>query len=182
MKKIFAAFFALSLFACNSANTPVTAEATPFVPADMHGFSPQYSASFVMDSAANTETILALWRVWQDGDLSKGRQYFADSFTVFPYEGGMVQGATDDVLKGTQDFRNSFKTMNTAIDAIFAAKSTDRNEHWVTVWGSEIRSDSSGKTDSLTLQETWRLDSAGKVNLMFQYARQGVAPPPPIQQ
>lgn len=182
MKKVFAAFFAISLFACNNAGTPESAEAKPFVPADMHGYTPQYSASFVMDSAANTETVLALWRAWQNGDLSNIRQYFADSFTVFPYEGGMMQGPTDEILQGTQQWRNSFKTMNTAVDAIFATKSTDRNEHWVGIWGTEIRSDSTGKVDSLSLQESWRFNNNGKVDLMFQNARHGIQPPPPPMQ
>ena len=181
MKRFLAAFFVLSLFACNSATEPATAEAKAFVPADMHGYTAQYSASFVMDSAANTETVLALWRAWQEGDLSKARQYFADSFTVMPYEGGVMSGPTDEIMQGTQQWRNSFKTMNTAVDAVFSTYSTDRKEHWVGIWGTEIRSDSTGKVDSLSLQETWRFNSAGKVDMMFQSARHGVQPPPPAQ-
>ena len=62
MKRIFVAVFALSFMACNNEKAAeTTAEAKANVPANMHGFTPGYSASFVMDDATNTETVLTLW-------------------------------------------------------------------------------------------------------------------------
>jgi hypothetical protein len=88
-------------------------------------------------------------------------------------------GLSDTLLKNMQAYRSSFKGMDIKMDAIFAVKSTDRNEDWVTVWGTEVQTGMNGKVDSVSLQETWRFNKAGKVDLMFQAVRKGIAPPPP---
>lgn len=185
MKKIFIAVFALSFIACNNEKTDSTAtaaaEAKPSVPANMYGFTPVYSASFVMDSAANTETVLALWKEWKDGDLSASRTHFADTVSFFFPDGSSMSGPTDSLVKGMQAYRSSFKGMEVNVEAIFAVKSTDKDENWVAVWGNEIQTDMKGKADTVSLQETWRFNKAGKVNLMFQALRKGVLPPPPAK-
>lgn len=185
MKRFLVAVFALSLVACSNEKTADTATATTDVkaqvPANMHGFIPTYSASFVMDSAANTETVLALWKDWKDGDLSKGRGYFADSISFFMSDGTSMSGPTDALMKGMQDYRSSFKGMEVGVDAIFAVKSTDKDENWVSIWGTEIQTDMKGKVDTVSLQETWRFNKAGKIDLMFQAARKGMLPPIPAK-
>jgi hypothetical protein len=181
MKQIFAAVLAISFMACNNEKAPETSVAGPKanVPANMHGFTPVYSASFVMDSAANTETILALWSEWNSGDLSKSRAHFADTVAFFLPDGSRMMGPTDSLIKNMQGYRSSFKGMEAAVDAIFAVKSTDKNENWVAIWGTEIQTDMKGKVDTISLQETWRFNKAGKVDMMMQAMRKGMLPPPP---
>jgi hypothetical protein len=182
MRKIIVVVFALSFMACNNKkDTGNTGEVKAHVPANMHGLTPSYSASFVMDSAKNTETVLALWSDWKSGDLSKSRSHFADSLSFFMPDGSNMIGPTDQILKGMQDYRNSFKGMLVNVEAVFAVKSTDKNENWVAIWGSEIQTDMKGKTDTVSLQETWRFNNAGKVDMMFQAARKGVLPPAPAK-
>jgi hypothetical protein len=180
MKKIIVAVFAVSFLACNdSKQTETSAEVKANVPTNMHGFTPVYSASFVMDDATNTETVLALWEDWKKGDLSPSRTRFADSLSLFLADGTSMVGLSDTLLKNMQAYRSSFKGMEIKMDAIFAVKSTDRDEDWVTVWGTEVQTGMNGKVDSVSLQETWRFNKAGKVDLMFQAVRKGIAPPPP---
>lgn len=180
MKRIFVAVFALSFMACNNEKAAeTTAEAKANVPANMHGFTPGYSASFVMDDAANSETILALWKDWNTGDLSPSRVHFADSLSLFLADGTTMVGLTDTLLKNMQGYRSSFKSMVASVDAIFATKSTDRNEDWVTIWGNEIMTHADGKVDTVSLQETWRFNKDGKIDLMFQSTRKGIIPPLP---
>ena len=182
MKRIFVAVFAISFMACNNEKATETAsEAKANVPANMHGFTPGYSASFVMDDATNSETVLALWEDWKKGDLTPSRKHFADSLSLFLADGTSMVGLTDTLLKNMQAYRSSFKGMEIAIDAIFAVKSTDKNEDWVTVWGTEVQTNMDGKVDSVSLQETWRFNNAGKVDLMFQAVRKGIIPPPPAK-
>ncbi len=182
MKRIFVAVFAISFMACNNEKAAdVAAEAKANVPTNMHGFTPGYSASFVMDDATNTETVLALWEDWKKGDLSPSRSRFADSLSLFLADGTSMVGLTDTLLKNMQAFRSSFKGMDMTMDAIFAVKSTDKNEDWVSVWGTEVQTDMNGKIDSVSLQETWRFNNAGKVDLMFQAVRKGILPPPPTK-
>ena len=179
MKRILSLFLLFLLWLVTTKkppNTTTAAEAKPNVPANMHGFTPGYSASFVMDSAANTETVLALWKEWKGGDLSASRSHFADSVSFFMADGSSMTGPTDVLLKGMQDYRSSFKGMEVVVDAVFAVKSTDKNENWVAIWGTEIQTDMKGKVDTVSLQETWRFNKAGKVDLMFQaYTKRYVA-------
>lgn len=181
MKRIFVAVFALSFMACNDEATNTPAEAKANVPTNMYGFTPGYSASFVMDDATNTETVLALWEDWKKGDLSPSRKRFADSLSLFLADGTSMVGLSDTLLKNMQAYRSSFKGMEIAVDAIFAVKSTDQDQDWVAVWGTEVQTDMNGKVDSVSLQETWRFNKAGKVDLMFQAVRKGIIPPPPAK-
>ncbi len=180
MKKFLVLFCAVAFVACNNEKpAAASAEAKAMVPADMHGFTPSYSASFVMDSAKNTETVLALWQEWNGGDLSKSRSHFADSVAFFLADGSSMMGPTDTLLKGMQAYRSSFTKMDATVEAIFAVKCTDKNENWVAVWGHEIQTNQAGKVDTVSLQETWRFNKEGKVNMMFQALRKGMLPPPP---
>lgn len=186
MKRFLSVLFVFSFLACNNeATTPETeppAEPQANVPANLYGFTPDYSVSFVMDDAANTEKVIGLWADWRSGDLSTSRQYFADSVTLVFADGTTMSGPTDDILKSAQEIRSSYKGMEVGVDAAFAVKSTDKDEHWVAIWGYEIQTDAAGKVDTVSLQETWRFNKAGKTDLMFQAARKGLIPPPPDNQ
>ena len=187
MKKIFIAVFTVSLLACKDSsteteNTPnASTEPKAITPSNTYGFTPTYSASFVMDSPKNTETVLALWKDWQDGDLSKSRQHFADSVSLFLSDGSSMSGPTDSIMKNMQNYRGSFKSMGVTVDAIFSTRSTDKDENWVAIWGVEMPTDMNGKKDTISIQETWRFNKAGKVDFMFQSTRKGMIPPPPTK-
>ena len=179
--------FTVSLLSCNDGTTTTdntltaSAELKANTPSNMYGFTPAYSASFVMDSAKNTETVLALWNEWKSGDLSQSRSHFADTVSFFMADGTSMSGPTDSLLKNMQAYRSSFKNMGVTVDAVFATKSTDKDENWVAVWGVEMPTDMKGKTDTVSLQETWRFNKAGKVDLMFQATRKGMLPPIPTK-
>ena len=181
MKQFLVVLCATAFIACNNEKAAETKAATAMVPTDMHGFTPTYSASFVMDSAKNTETVLALWKKWKNGDLSVSRGHFADTVAFFLTDGSSMMGPTDTLIKGMQAYRSSFTKMDVNVEAVFAVKCTDKNEHWVAVWGNEIQTNKAGKIDTVSLQETWRFNDAGKVNMMFQAMRKGVLPPAPAK-
>ena len=60
----------------------------------------------------------------------------------------------------------------------FPVKSTDQDDSWVNVWGVVIPTNTQGKTDTVSSQESWRFNEAGKINLMFQATRKGMLPTP----
>ena len=149
------------------------------IPTKMHGFTPGYSANFVMAPARYSETVLALWNDWKDGDLSKSRTHFADTLAFYTADGTQMVGPADEIMKGMQDYRNSFSGMEVKVDAVFAVRSVDKNENWVTIWGTENQTTKDGKVNAVSLQETWRFNNKGKIDLMFQAERKGILPPPP---
>ena len=39
------------------------------------------------------------------------------------------------------------------------------------VWATEIDTDKKGKTDTIAVMETWRINKDGKADQLFQYGR-----------
>jgi hypothetical protein len=135
-----------------------------------------YSSKFVMDDPKNAESLLTLWKVWDGGDLSSHKDMFADSVTLYLADGSMIHGGRDSVVAGGQKFRNSFATSVSSVDAIMAVKSTDKNEHWALIWGRERDTNKKGNVDSFDLQETWRFNTDGKADLMYQFKHASTPP------
>lgn len=175
MKKILLAVFAACLFACNNAEktspeeTKAVTETKPVI--NTAGFSPTYSASFEMGDNKHAETILALWKDWDNGNLDPSKNLFADSVTFYTSDGSLIVGPRDSAVANAQGFRNMFSAVKTTLHAVFPVKSTDKNEDWVCIWGTEVNTDKKGKVDSVVLQETWRFDKNGKINLLYQHSR-----------
>lgn len=134
-----------------------------------------YSSKFVMDDPKNAESVLSLWKAWDNGDLSQAKGLFADSVELHFANGFMVKGTRDSVVAGGQRERVTLQSSVSTVDAVMAVKSTDKNEHWALIWGMS-RETKNGKTDSSYVQETWRFDSTGKANFMLQY-KQAATPP-----
>ena len=182
MKKFPVILLPLCLLACNTAekSTPAAEQASaPAAPviSNLYGYTPSYSTSFVMGDAKNAEAILAVYKEWDNGNLDPVKPLFADSVSMFTSDGSATMGAKDAAFKQIQDFRNNFSAIKSTVHAVFPVKSADKNEDWVLIWATEVNTDKKGKTDSVRLQETWRFNKEGKIDLMYQYAQ--VAKPAP---
>jgi hypothetical protein len=129
-----------------------------------------------MDDPKNAESLLTLWKDWDNGNLSAHKDLFADSVSFYFSDGSMMHSSRDSALAGAQKVRNSFATSVSSVDAIMAVKSTDKNEHWALIWGRERDTDKKGKVDSFDLQETWKFNNDGKADLVYQF-RHAAAPP-----
>lgn len=135
-----------------------------------------YSSKFVMDDPKNAETLLAIWKSYDNGNISAGKDLFADTIDAQLGDGSVMHLSRDSTITVVQAVRNSFKNAVDRVSAIMAVKSTDKNEHWVLIWGTETDTYKNGKVDSTNLQETWRFNQDGKANLVFQY-RMPATPP-----
>jgi len=131
-----------------------------------------YSSSFAMDDPKNAETVLALWKSYDAGNLSATRDDFADTLEVHLADGMTMRLSRDSTVAAVQSMRSSLSSAVDVVNAIMAVKSTDKNEHWVLIWGMEKDTHKNGKTDSVELQETWRFNAAGKADLLYQFAEQ----------
>jgi hypothetical protein len=134
-----------------------------------------YSSKFAMDEPKNAETLLALWKSYESGNLSTSKDLIGDSIEVHLANGQMFRGSRDSAIVGIQAMRNAFSAVVCQINAIMAVKSTDKNEHWALIWGLEKDTHKNGKVDSIELQETWRFNKDGKADLMYQFG-QATAP------
>jgi ketosteroid isomerase-like protein len=179
MKKPLILIATALLAACNSTPTTMTAEkdSTKMESKDkmrpiQSPYAVRYSSSFVMDDPKNAETVLALWKAYDNGDLSATRDLIADTFEVNLAEGFSKRAPRDTVIAMIQAHRNMLAAAVDVVDAVMAVKSTDKNERWALVWGTEKDTHKDGKVDSVYLQETWRFNKDGKADLLYQYAQQ----------
>lgn len=183
MKKLLTLAALAILAACNSNSPAPTTDSTrskqdsgSMTKTIQSPYDITYSSKFVMDDPKNAESLLAIWKAYDNGDLSVTKNLFADTIETYWGDGSMMRASRDSALALVQAYRNSFKAAVDQVAAIMAVKSTDKNEHWVVIWGTETDTHKNGKVDSTHLQETWRFNQDGKADLVFQYKRQATPP------
>ncbi len=120
--------------------------------------------------------ILSLWKEFDNNTLNNAKDKFADTITMLMPGFEMVGVSRDSALASTNAYRSMFANVTSRVSAVTALKSTDKNEEWVLVWGTEVHTDNKNVTDSVHLQETWRINKDGKVDYMMQYMRNPPAP------
>jgi hypothetical protein len=199
MKKIFViasvAFFA----ACNSSTdksksesmssgadtTASTATATTTMPAINSPYQVAYSSKFEIADPKYAETVLGLWKDWDNGNLANSKDRFADNVEFHFSDGSMIKTTRDSAIAMAQKIRDSYASSVSRVDAVMSAKSLmnnlssapqDQKQNWALIWGMEKNTDKKGKVDSSYLQETWRLNNDGKVDMVYQF-RASATPP-----
>jgi Tfp pilus assembly protein PilP len=197
MKKI---LFVTSIFffaACNSSGdkaksdsmsagadtTASTATTTATMPAINSPYAVTYSSKFEVGDPKHAETVLALWKDWDNGNLAPGKDRFADNVEFHFSDGSMMKTTRDSAIAMAQKIRDSYASSVSRVDAVMSVKSLmnnespkDQNQNWALIWGMETNTDKKGKVDSSYLQETWRLNNDGKVDLVYQF-RASAKPP-----
>jgi len=180
MKKPLLLIAAALIAACNGNPTTVTADknnakmdsgSSDRMKPIQSPYQIMYSSSFVMDDPKNAETVLALWKSYDNGDLSTGRDFIADTMEINLWDGTSKRGPKDSVMAFVQAYRNTLASAVDQVNAVMAVKSTDKNEHWALIWGMEKDTHKNGKVDSVYLQETWRFNKDGKADLLYQFAQ-----------
>jgi hypothetical protein len=135
-----------------------------------YAYTAGYSSKFEIGDPKNAQLIMALWKDWEDGDLSKSKDKFADTVTLYFSGGDMMRGSRDSVIAMSQKFRDGIASVKNRVDAFTPLKSVDKNESWVAVWGMETDTDKKGKVDSTSVHEVWRINKDGKADLLYQFA------------
>ena len=184
MKKILVFVLAGAIVSCNSkeksmggsgektdssGNTVTTTDGNnSSTPLDTKGYTIDYSSNFVMGSNKNAETILSLWKAWDNNNLDEAKNYFADSVSLYFNDGSAMLGKRDTVIAMSKPYRSSLGTVHSQVHAIISNHSVDKDEDWVNIWGTEYH-DVKGKIDSVQLQETWRFNKQGQADLLYQH-------------
>src|SRR5262245_37979008 len=178
MRKI-VLFASISLFAaCNSgtkedasavapkADSPATAVTENIT----YPYTAAYSSKFAVGDPKHAQMILGLWKDWDNGDLSKSKDVFADRVELNFWDGSSLKTTRDSAVAAAQMERDKFTSVSSRVDAFMPLKSTDKDESWVSIWGMETHTDKKGKTDSINLHEVWRINKDGKTDLVYQFA------------
>ena len=167
------------LIACNSNQTKETTAADSAQVASVNMASLNYPyavnySNFKLDDQKNTEVILEIWKLWDDGDLTTQKEYWADSAEVHTWDGLYIKGSRDSISLSGQNYRSNFKSIVSSVNSVvsFTAtnKTTGQDENWAAVWGKRVSVDKKGKADSVWLHEGWKLSKERKGEILFQFA------------
>lgn len=182
MKKILVLAAMAFIAACNS-STPAPAEnaksadsSSTKVKDIQSPYAIMYSSKFTIDDPKNAESLLALWKSFDNGDLSSAKDLFADTVEMNFADGMRMRGSRDSIISMGQAYRNTMTAVSDEVHAIMAVKSTDKDGHWALIWGTEKNTHKNGKVDSVDLQETWKFNKDGKAELMYQFKADYMAP------
>ena len=147
-----------------SAATDSTATATTTMPAINSPYAVVYSSKFEIGDPKHAETVLSLWKDWDNNNLANGKNSFADTVTFYFSDGSMMHASRDSALAMAQKMRDGQASITSTIDAVMSAKSLmnnasskpeDQNQNWALIWGEERVTDKKGRKDSSAIMETW---------------------------
>ena len=172
---------ALLLFtiACNDNKTEPATEATAETPATEtpapappheYAVKATYSSSFEIGDPKNGDAIIELWKQFDEYTLDMGMDKFADSVTIWMNDGWKYYGTRDSLMKMMKKLRGEYSAVKSVVVAIVPLKSTDMNQSWVSIYGTEYTT-MKNKKDSLDIQENWRFNKDGKIDFMHSYRR-----------
>jgi hypothetical protein len=132
-----------------------------------NSYTPTYSSNYVIGNPAHSKMIVDLWKDWDDNAFDR-HDYYADNLIMVLPDGTVTKGKAAN-LEAAKTFRSSLKSSKSTIDAWVPLKSTDRNENWVAMWGTETNTWPDGRVEMRDIHEIWRINEDGKVDLMRQF-------------
>lgn len=188
MRKIYLFAGLAMLAACNpgpdKTTTTDNAKTTDSVPPKEeqrmnYPYMADYSSDFEIGDSKNVQTVLALYKDWDNNTLDNSKNYFADVDTMYFSDGGMYAGGRDSLIAMAKKVRGQMGSVVDSVHAFVALRSKDKKEDWVAIWTREISTNAKGKRTAKELHEVWRFDKDGKINLVYQYEQQPPKMPPP---
>lgn len=137
-------------------------------------YTATYSSKFQIGDPKYSQIIMKLWKDWDDNALDQSVNMFADTMVMYHPDGTVLKGKEQNQAEAKK-YRGQFTNVKSTIHAVVSLKSTDRNENWVAIWGTEEDTAKDGKVTSTELHEVWRFNKDGKIDLMRQF--QAKTPP-----
>ena len=149
------------------AETPAVQESIPMTLA----YEPSYSSSFEMGNPAYAEMIVqGSWKDWETNNLDNMANWVCDTISAFHSNNEMVYGL-DSLMARWKKARSGFTSSVPTLNAVMSVRSVDRNEDWVLVWATSIDTKTDGSIDTVALMESWRINTAGKADMLLQFDR-----------
>ena len=170
---------ALLLFtmSCNNAAKDPSSDVGPVATAEPAATAPHeyaakasYSSSFELGDPKQADIVIDLWQQFDANKLEDGLKYFADTVDLWTNDGWRYRGPKDSLMDIMKKLRGTYSTVKSDLVAIIPLKSIDKDENWVAIYGTEFKT-IKNKVDSTDIQENWRFNKDGKINMMHAYQR-----------
>jgi hypothetical protein len=171
------------LVACNTAtnssntkDTTATAETTATNENVNYAYPVAYSSDFTIGDSKYAQTVLELWKDFDNNTFDNHKDAFADSVAMDFADGTTMSGSRDSIIASAKAYRSSLKNVVSSVEVVTALKAKGKDETWVCVWGKEVDTHNNGKVDSTNLQENWMFNKDGKIAYMGQYSAKPAMP------
>ena len=168
------------LIACNSApgsygtSKDATATTDTSTGRANYPYNIAYSSDFSIGDSKHVQTVLTLWKDYDNNILEAHKDAFADSIQFTTADGNVMRGPRDSVIHALAAYRGSFANAIDSVDAVVSLQPKGKEESWVCIWGKEIDTHKDNKVDSVYLQEDWIFNKDSKIVRIKQYMQ---APP-----
>lgn len=171
MKKSLLVFaISFSFLACKDESQPASTASTT-QPSAAVAIPVTYSSSFEIGNAAHAKMIVeGSWMDWQNNKLDNMKNWLADSAVIMQSNGKTITGV-DSIVANWKRSRAKYTNVVDSVNAVTTLRSIDKKEDWVLVWATDYSTATDGKKDSIEIMETWRINKAGKADLLLQYDR-----------
>ena len=128
------------------------------------------ATNITLGNQAYSQKVLWAWKYYDENTLDKAADLFADDVMATLPDGTVIKGK-DNLLKGLKDYRNSFASAASTVEACVTLKSPDRPDNEVvTIWGAETDTNKDGTVSKVHLNEVWFFNKEGKVVEFHQLA------------
>ena len=156
--KITAAFLLFASFSCTmyaqSKEAPYKAQAS----------------NITLGDQAFSQKVLWAWKYYDDNTLDKAADLFADTAMATLPDGTVLKGK-EALMKALKDYRNSFTSAASTVEACVTLKSPDMpGLNVVSIWGTETDTNKDGTVSKMHLNEVWMFNKDGKVVAFHQLA------------
>ena len=166
--KILAAFIMFASFSFN-----IYAQKKDVKPASSSASDQPYkvgATNVTLGNQAYAQKVLWAWKYYDDNTLDKAADLFADDALVTLPDGTVIKGK-DNLMKAFKDYRNTFASAVSTVDACVTLKTPDMpDREVVSIWGSETDTDKNGTVSKVHLNEVWFFNKEGKVVEFHQMA------------
>jgi hypothetical protein len=128
------------------------------------------ATNITLGNQVYAQKVLWAWKYYDDNTLDKAGDLFADDVLATLPDGSVFKGK-DILMKALKDYRNSFASAVSTVDACVTLKSPDMpGLDVVTIWGIETDTNKDGTVSKVHLNEVWFFNKDGKVVEFHQLA------------
>ena len=131
-------------------------------------FTPNYSSKIQIVNPEHVRIILNFWKDWDNNTMENSNEKFDDSIMVLLSNGRFIQGKSN-LISTRSAAREAIQTVKSTVDVWVPLHITDKDEWLVALWGSQNITRKDGSKVTQLIQEIWRINKAGKVNMIRQY-------------
>ena len=174
MKQLsFTALILCALIACNTATTSTNLKDTMLADTTSsnenvtYAYPVEYASDFTIGDPKHSQSVLTLWKDYDNNMMDAHKNLFADS-VEFVSSNGDIKGSKDSVINAISAYRNGFSNAVSSVSVVVSLKPKAKDESWVSVWGKEVDTYKSGKTDSVYLNEIWMFNKDEKISYIEQ--------------